>query len=228
MTLSQMHERLRVELLRRIQRGTLSISLLSRQTKLGNSHLSNFLRCRRRLSIEAIDRILTAQHMAADELLPENARRSRFRFVPVVSHMAALFEPHMRASSIEMMLNVPPKALDSLKARPVESRRSWERFVAIRISARGEKDMEPVLLPDALAVIDRHYNSLIRHDENRPNLYAVRNGAHLSLRYVDFAASRLVLRPLSIASPVELIEMEPEVSPGEYLAGRVVLTINEV
>jgi hypothetical protein len=35
MTFSQMNERLRVELLRRIQRGTLSVSLLSRQTGFG-------------------------------------------------------------------------------------------------------------------------------------------------------------------------------------------------
>ena len=88
--------------------------------------------------------------------------------------------------------------------------------------------MEPLLLPDALAVIDRHYNSLIPYRADRPNLYAVRDGAHLSLRYVDFTATRLVLRPLSIAFPVDLIEIDPEASPGEYIAGRVVMTVNEV
>ena len=55
-----MHERLRLELLRRIQRDTLSVSLLSRQTGFGQSHLSNFLRSRRQLSLEAIDRVLFA------------------------------------------------------------------------------------------------------------------------------------------------------------------------
>jgi hypothetical protein len=148
--------------------------------------------------------------------------------VPVVSHATALFEPHIRASAIGMMLPVPPRALDSLKARPVTSRRSWQRFVAIRVPAIAALPMEPLLLPDTLAVIDRHYNSLIPYRANRPNLYAVRAGAHLLLRYVDFAAAQLVLRPLSLAFPVDLIEIGPETLPGEYIAGRVVLTVNEV
>ena len=70
MNFTQMHERLRLELLRRIQRGTLSVSLLARQTGFGQSHLSNFLHNRRQLSLEAMDRILAAQHLAAADLLP--------------------------------------------------------------------------------------------------------------------------------------------------------------
>jgi len=125
MTFSQMHERLRVEMLRRIQRGTLSISLLSRQTGFGKSHLSNFLHSRRQLSIEGMDRIMAAQSMAAEDLLPEDERHIHLGeerdldSVPVVSHMTALFEPHIRASAIQMMLNVPARTLQSLKSRPV-------------------------------------------------------------------------------------------------------------
>jgi len=115
-----------------------------------------------------------------------------------------------------------------VKARPVASRRAWERFVAIRIPPAGALPMEPLLFPDTLAVIDRHYNSLIPYRVNRLNLYAVRDGAHLSLRYVDFSTARLVLRPLSIAFPIDLIEIGPEAVPGEFIAGRVVLTVNEV
>ena len=88
--------------------------------------------------------------------------------------------------------------------------------------------MDPVLLPDALAVIDRHYNSLIAYRAGRLNIYAVRYGAHLTLRYVDFVEDRLVLRPLNLAFPVDLIELGPDDSPGEWIAGRVVITINEL
>ena len=70
MNFTQMHERLRLEMLRRIQRGTASVSLLARQTGLGQSHLSNFLHCRRQLSLEALDRVLAAQHLTAADLLP--------------------------------------------------------------------------------------------------------------------------------------------------------------
>src|SRR6202034_3824452 len=61
MNRTQMHERLREELVRRIQRGTLSVSLLARQTGFGQSHLSNFLHCKRQLSLEAMDRVLASQ-----------------------------------------------------------------------------------------------------------------------------------------------------------------------
>jgi hypothetical protein len=62
---------------------------------------------------------------------------------------------------------------------------------------------------------------------NRPNLYAVRHGARLTMRYVEFASNRLVLRPHNIAFPVDLIEMDPDESPGDLLAGRVALILNE-
>jgi hypothetical protein len=233
MTFSQLHERLRLEMLRRIQRGTLSVSLLSRQTGFGKSHLSNFLRSRRQLSLDGLDRMLAAQHMAAEDLMQLGTRGYPFRgeeeldTVPVVSHSTALFEPYIRQSAIDMMMSVPPRVLSSLKARPVASRRSWERFVAIRIPIDAALPMEPLLLPNALVVVDRHYNSLAPYRANRPNLYAVRNGSHLTLRYADFASMRLVLRPISLANQVDLIEIGPEKSLGEYIAGRVVLIVNE-
>jgi hypothetical protein len=62
---------------------------------------------------------------------------------------------------------------------------------------------------------------------NRPNVYAVRHGSHLTLRYVDFVSNRLVLRPLNIAFPVDLIETDPGETVGDLLAGRVALILNE-
>jgi hypothetical protein len=234
MNFSQMHERLRVELLRRIERGTLSISLLSRQTGFGTSHLSNFLRCRRQLSLEGLDRMLATQHMTCEDLLQLGAHAGpttdpeEAGSVPVVSHSSALFEPYIRPSAVQMMLRLPAGSLRSLRPRAVASRRSWQRFVAIRIAHADALPMDPLLFPNALAVIDRHYNLLASYRAGRPNLYAIRNGAHLTLRYADFVARRLVLRPLNMGFPVDLIEIRPEGSPSEFIAGRVVLTINEL
>jgi hypothetical protein len=233
MNFTQMHERLRLELLRRIQRGTLSVSLLARQTGFGQSHLSNFLHGRRQLSLEAMDRVLTAQRIAAADLLPANcqprnlsADREECR-VPIVSHAAALFEPIIRPSAVQSMLNLPAGALRPFRARASASRRAWQRFVAVHTASADAAPMDPLVLPEALAVIDRHYNSLAPYRTTRPNLYAVRNGAHLMLRYVDFLANRLVLRPHSLAFPVDLVEMEPGESPSDLIAGRVVLILNE-
>jgi hypothetical protein len=44
---------------------------------------------------------------------------------------------------------------------------------------------------------------------------------------VNFLSSRLILRPHNIVFPVELIEVDPEESPGDLLAGRVALILNE-
>lgn len=223
-----------MELLRRIERGTLSVSLLSRQTGFGKSHLSNFLHARRKLSLAAMDRMLAAQQMSAEDLFQLRAHAASIKEkgevaeVPLVSHSTALFEPMVRPGAVQMMLQLPPGALQSVRPRVVPSRRSWQRFVAIRIGQAGALPMDPLLHSNAIAVIDRHYNSLSSYRPAKPNLYAVRDGARLMLRYADFAAMRLVLRPLNMAFPVSLIEIGPESSIGELIAGRVVLTINEL
>ncbi len=234
MNLTQMHDRLRLELLRRIQRGTLSVSLLARQTGFAQAHLSNFLHSRRQLSLEAMDRILAAQHMTAADLLPATGRAADLTIgaehtsVPIVSHAVALFEPLLRPSAVQGMLDLPPGALQSIRARATAARHAWERFVAVRVPAADAVAMEPLVLPEALALIDRHYNSLAPYRPNRPNLYAVRHGSHLTLRYVDFLSNRLVLRPHNIAFPVDLIEIEDSESPGDLLVGRITLILNEL
>jgi hypothetical protein len=234
MNFTQMHERLRLELLRRIQRGTLSVSLLARQTGLGQSHLSSFLHSRRQLSMGAIDRVLAAQHLAAADLLPtarlvssESIDEQRSS-VPIVSHGVALFEPFVRPSAVQAILHVPAGLLQTIRARVSPSRRAWQRFVAVRIPAPDALPMEPLVLPEATVLLDRHYHSLTHYRPNRPNLYAVRHGAHLALRYVDFLSNRLILRPHNLAFPVDLIEIDPGESPSDLLVGRVALILKEL
>ena len=233
MNFTQMHDHLRLELLRRIQRGTVSVSLLARQTGLGQSHLSNFLHNRRQLSLEAMDRVLAAQHLTAADLLPAMHQAAALpadgesSMIPVVSHAAALFEPYIRPSAVQSMLHLPAGVLQTIRTRVSNHRRAWQRFVAVRIPAADALPMEPLVLPDAIALIDRHYNSLMPYRPDRPNLYAIRHGSHLTLRYVDFLSNRLVLRPHNIAFPVDLIEVDPGESPGDLIAGRIALILNE-
>lgn len=234
MNFNQMHERLRLVLLRRIQRGTLSVSLLSRQTGFGQPHLSNFLRCRRQLSLEAMDRILAAQRLTVADLLPALPQQSVWQgdesagAVPLVSHATALDEPVIRPSAVQLMLHLPPGVLETVRARTVNVRRAWQRFVAVRVAAADALPMEPLVLPDALALIDRHYNVLVPYRPNRPNLYAIRHGAHLTVRYAEYQASRLILRPHNIAFPLDAITLNQEESPSDWLVGRVALILNEI
>jgi hypothetical protein len=232
MNFTQMHERLRLELLRRIQRGTLSVSLLARQTGFRQSHLSNFLHCRRQLSLEGMDRVLAAQHMGTADLLPANGQPAyqsgeETALVPVVSHATAMHEPVVRPSAVLSLLWVPAALLLSTRSRASTNRRTWERFVAIPVSAADAMAMDPVVQPDAIALLDRHYNSLAQYRPTRANVYALRNDTRLKLRYADFLLSRLVLRPHNRAFPVELSEMEPGESPCDLIIGRVILILNE-
>jgi hypothetical protein len=234
MNFTQMHERLRLELLRRINRGTLSVSLLARQTGFGQAHLSNFLHNRRQLSLQALDRVMAAQHLAADDLLPnirnatEAAEEPNGTRVPIVAHAGALFEPYIRPSVVHAMLHLPNGFLQSLQARASKPRRAWQRFVAMRISQGDSQAMNPLVSPEAIALIDRHYNSLTPYRPDRPNTFAVRSGAQVLLRHADFQVNRLVLSPHNRSFPVELLELGPHESPGDLIAGRVALILNEI
>ncbi len=234
MNFTQMHERLRLELLRRIQRGTLSVSLLARQSGFGQPHLSNFFHGRRQLSLEAIDRVLASQHLTAADLLPvlhrsgDSPADNENSSVPIVSHAAALFEPFIRLSAVHSLFRLPAGVLQSLHTRVSNPRRVWQRFVAVRIPSADALAMDPLVLPEAIVLIDRHYNSLAPNRPSRPNVYAVRHGSHLVLRYVELLSNRLVLRPHNLAFPVDVIQLEPGEASGEILAGRIALIANEL
>ncbi len=233
MNFTQMQERLRVELLRRIERGTLSVSLLARQTGYGQPHLSNFLHGRRQLSLDAVDRILAAQHLSGADIATtarERLREERWEsaaHVPVVPHATALFEPYVRPAAVLQRIEMPSGLLERLRARATPARRGWERFVAVRISALEALPMEPVILPEAIVLLDRHYDSLAAYRPGRNTVFAVNLNGKLLLRYLDYLAGRLVLRPHSHKYPVEMIEVGPEESPRSWIAGRVALILNE-
>jgi len=232
MNFKAMHDQLRRELLRRIERGTLSASLLSRQTGFGLSHISNYLHGRGQLSMDAVDRVLAALHLSVSDLLTMSQPRSRLDdgyggSVPLVSHHAALFEPYIRVVPGQELLHVPNRFLEGLRAHAPSPRRAWERFVAVRISPADALPMEPLVYPHAIALIDRHYNSLVPYRPDRRNFYALRNGVGLQLRYIDFIDHRLVLRPHSLAFPIGLLDVDPGESPGDLIGGRVAVVWNE-
>lgn len=239
MNFSQLQERVRLELLRRIERGTASVSLLARQTGLGQPHLSNFLHARRGLSLAALDKLLAAQRLTVVDLLPAPrdtlthllpAQMGEVGHLPLVSHAVALFEPYIRTSSVQTLVPFPAASIQGLRERCTPARKQWERFVVIRLSPADAHPMEPVLVPDALLVLDRHYISLRPYRESpeaQPNLYAIRVGAELRVRYADFEARRLILRPLALRSPIEAIEPSASETANDLIVGRVVLILRD-
>lgn len=236
MTFLQLHEQLRLELLRRIKRGVLSGTLLARQTGLRPAHISNFLRSKRRLSLNALDSVLAAQAISIQELLaqargnniPSRRQYTTANSIALVSQGVAMFESHMRSGSILELIQLPPGFLDHLPARRSPERRSWERFIAVRASYLQAEAMAPVIAPHAILVIDRHYNSLAPYRPPAPSVYAVQLGGSLLFRYATLQGTSIVLRTHKLEHPVQLIDLKGEDSPAGYIVGRVCASISEV
>ena len=64
--------------------------------------------------------------------------------VPIVAHAAGLFEPYIRPATVHAMLQVPLGMLHCLRPHTTKARRSWERFVALRISKFEAQAMDPL------------------------------------------------------------------------------------
>lgn len=234
MNFSQLHERLRLEITRRAQRGLLTQKLLAAQTGLKQSHISNFLHRKRKLSLAALDRLLAVQSLSVEDLLPaasshiSEAEESQLDAVPLISHIAAMQLSLVTPSVTVEILQVPGGILDQLRPRRTLARREWQRFVAVRVTPVQAQAMAPVLAPNAIVVIDRHYNSLAPYQPPRPNIYAVSTGKTLLFRYASFDSNRIILRPHAIDHPVELLEIDQDTSPSDCIVGRVCLCISQL
>jgi hypothetical protein len=239
MNFQDLHELLRLELQRRIERGALTGSRLAQQAGFQQAHISNFLNRKRSLSLEGLDRVLASQNLAIDQILPLDIAAAAapvptsdpIEVVPVVSPSSAMDEPRIFPSAIIETIQVSASRLHSNHANRVRTSTShahWQRFLAIRADTQQSAAMDPLLVPGAIAVLDRHYNSLAPYRAHQPTLYAVRCGAALLLRFVDFDEGRLILRPYSRAFPVQLLPLAVHESPADYLVGRVCLVFSEL
>lgn len=233
MNFFQLHERLRIEIARRIDRGQLTGTLLAQQTGLRPSHLSNFIHRKRKLSLAALDRVLAAQSLSVEDILPEVARATRqtamtdVSIVPLVAESTALHSPIIPQRAVLELIRLPTGSIDQLRPRRTLARRNWQRFLAVRLTAAQAAPMHPLLSPGSIAVIDRHYNSLAPHHPSRPNIYAVDFLNALVFRYVGYEANRIILRPHALDAPIDLLRLGAEESPSACITGRVCLTIDE-
>jgi transcriptional regulator with XRE-family HTH domain len=237
MNFQDLHELLRQELVRRIERGTLTGRKIAQQAGFQQAHISNFLNGKRALSLEGLDRVLASQNLTIDQFLPLDLAASSppplppsepTQTIPVVSPSAAMDDARISPSAVIETLHVSASRLYDNRARPSAKHAHWERFLAIRADAQQSAAMDPLLAPGAIAVLDRHYNSLAPYRAHQPTLYAVRCGAALLLRFVDFDEGRLILRPYSRDFPVQLIPLATHETPADYIVGRVCLIFSEL
>jgi transcriptional regulator with XRE-family HTH domain len=236
MNFAQLHEALRLEILRRIEGDKLTGKLLAQLTGMKQPHISNFLNRRRMLSMQGMDRILAALNLRVNDLLPggiasqisQPEANYAFEIVPVVSQATAIHNPRITGRDVIAALPLPRGTLAHLPIRSASSRSQWERFVAIRVTAAQALEMQPVLRPHAVLLIDRHYISLARRKGETPCLYAVNTGVGLAVRYVMRSSNRLILRCFSHLDPVALLEPPPGRSAMDLVVGRVCLVLARI
>jgi transcriptional regulator with XRE-family HTH domain len=235
MNFQDLHERLRLELLGRIESGGLTGTALARQSNFRQAHISNFLNGKRALSLEGLDRVLAAQGLTVDQLMPlelsaaaEPVRAGEMEAVPVVTPATAMNEPVVRPGAVIETVQVPAAGLRSNRWWAPEKYVRWQRYVAVRADAQQAAAMASLITPGAVAVVDRHYRSLAAYHLQQRTLYAVRTAAGLVLRHVELHGETMVLRPLALAVPVQMVTPGPQESAADYIVGRVCMMVAEL
>jgi SOS-response transcriptional repressor LexA len=226
-----LQENLRKTLWHRIEEEGLTGLRLAEQTGFKQAHISNFLNRKRGLSLDGMDKVLRVQHLSVLDLLDPDEVNKRASILPPsqdefenvlqVEVTVAAVEPLLMSMNVKEILKFKKSFLRGLRPETEGRRDDWERFVVIQVDGRDGMSMYPRLLPGATVLIDRHYNSLKPYRKGEVNLYAVNKDGACTIKYVELAGSHLVLRPHNRAYPVELMAMEADKKPSDYLVGRV-------
>jgi hypothetical protein len=236
MKFDALHENLRLEILRRIDRGLLSGATLARSIGFRQGYISNFLNQKRSLSLEGMDRVLVAQNLSVLDLLPADAvhalpprqqSASLTQSISVVTHTAAASSARIQPAEIIDIIEVPDSVLHFSRERAIAGRAFWQRFVAIRADSLHAAAMDPLLRQDSAVVIDRHYNSLALYRTQTPTVYAVHAAGALHICFLEFDDNTLILRPRNPQIPVRLIELSTNEQPGDHIVGRVCYVLSE-
>ncbi len=226
-----LQDNLRKTLWERIDEGDLTGLRLAQQTGFKQAHISNFLNRKRGLSLEGMDKVLAVQHLSVLDLLDPSEVNKRASILPpsgdefenvlLTDGTVAATQPLITSMHVKEILKFKKSFLRKLKAETEGDRESWERFVLIKADGREGMSMYPRLLPGAVLLLDRHYNSLKPYRKGEFNMYAVLKDGSCTVKYVEVAGNHLILRPHNQAYPIEVMTMEEGKSTADYLVGRV-------
>jgi phage repressor protein C with HTH and peptisase S24 domain len=226
-----LQENLRKTLWHRIEHEGLTGLRLAQQTGFKQAHISNFLNRKRGLSTEGMDKVLRVQHLSVLDLLdPEeiNKRASimppsedEFQNVLRVDGAVAASEPLVMSMNVKEIIKFKKSFLNGIRPEMEGRRSDWERFVVLTVDGRDGMSMYPRLLPGATVLIDRHYNSLKPYRKEESNMYAVKRDGTCTIKYVELASGHLVLRPHNNTYPIEILTIDDDKHPSDYLTGRV-------
>jgi hypothetical protein len=226
-----LQDNLRKILWERIHAGDLTGLRLAEQTGFKQAHISNFLNKKRGLSLEGMDKVLVVQHLSVLDLLETSEVNKRatilppsdddYENIPLVDSAAAATESMVVNEHIYKFLKFQKSFLAKLRPEVEGKRDSWQRFVLIKIDEAQAAGMSPRLMPGAMLLIDRHYNSLKPYRKGESSLYAVVKDHTCAIAYAEAAGRTLILRPHNSAAPIEVLTLEDRRSASELLVGRI-------
>ncbi len=226
-----LQENLRKILWDRIETGELTGLRLAQQTGFKQAHISNFLNRKRGLSIEGMDKVLSVQRLSVLDLLDSAEVNKRASILPpssddfenvLLTDSSSVTRPLITADLVRDILKFKKSYLRKLKADPQGNRASWHRFLLIKLDPKDAPAMYPRLMPGALLLLDRHYNSLKPYRKGEFNMYAVLKNDTCTVRYVEVVENQLILRPHSRTIPIETIQIAQGKTAADYLIGRIV------
>ena len=226
-----LQENLRKALRARIEQGEITGMGLAEKAGFRQAHISNFLNRKRGLSVDGMDRVLGVEHLSVLDLLDldeVNQRASippggekEFESVCLVPPAVAARELAIVRMDVEEVHKYRHDFLRKLRPEIEGKREAWDRFVVLQVDAREGMSMFPRLLPGAMVLVDRHYNSLKPYRRSESNMYAVFRNGGCTLKYVEVSGKNLVLRPHNPAYPIEVMPMPTGKSASDYLIGRI-------
>ena len=232
-----LQENLRQTLWDRINAGEITGLRLARQTGFKQAHISNFLNRKRGLSVEGMDNVLNVQHLSVLDLIDPaevNKRASilppsdgEFDNVVVTDPLSAASEAQITSRHVREILKFKKSFLRRLKKDMAGDRSGWDRFVIIKVDPQDAIDMYPRLQPGAIALLDRHYNSLKPYRRGEPNMYAVCKNGTSTIRYVELSGGQMILRPHNQTTPVGMLALTDGMKPASCIVGRVCYVGNE-
>lgn len=231
MKFKTLQENLRKVLHSRIEQGELTGLGLAEAAGFRQAHISNFLNHKRGLSVEGMDRVLSVEHLSVLDLLDStevNKRASipqgeekEFENIGLVSPAVAARELCIMRKDVQEIHKYRKNFLRKLRPAMEGKRGDWDRFVVLTADAREGMSMFPRLLPGAIILVDRHYNSVKPYRRSEPNMYAVFLDSGCALKYVEVSGRNLVLRPHNPAYPIEVLPLPRGKSASDYLIGRI-------
>ena len=234
---SDLQDALRKLLWERIESGELTGMALAEKTGFRQAHISNFLNCKRGLSLEGMDRVLTAEELSVLDLIPAEEINQRASIPPPREDEYANIllvqpqhsaQPQVHARDVLEVMKFKQTFLRRLRMESNGERTGWLRFVMIKPSRACSEAMAPILTPGCTVLLDRHYNSLAPYRRGENNMYAVKNGSEVVIRHVNVENETLVLRPRNDSARIRLLHLPQGTEPKEFILGRVAYVSMEV